>query len=144
MHLIGLTVVETCRRYLPRTAASTVSLKWPNDIYATYRGQPEKIGGIIVNNIPTTLPGSRNRILIGERNPPFDFCVSNATTGCGLNIRKHGPACSLSRLATTDISMEEVLANVMALLSRYWDEFLLADGSFAGFEERYKSAWIHK
>ena len=63
----------------------------------------------------------------------------DATTGCGLNVRKHGSVCSLSRLATTDISAEGVLDNVMALLSRYWDEFLLAGGSFAGFEERYKA-----
>jgi len=52
--------------------------------------------------------------------------------------------CSLSRLAATDISMEGVLAHLMARLSRYWDEFLLAGGSFAGFEERYKNAWIHR
>ena len=64
--------------------------------------------------------------------------------GCGLNVRKDGPVFSLSRLATTDISMERVLANLMARLSRYWDEFLLADGSFTGFEERYKNTWLHR
>jgi len=40
--------------------------------------------------------------------------------------------------------MERVLAHLMARLSRYWDEFLLAKGSFAGFEERYKDAWLHR
>ena len=65
-------------------------------------------------------------------------------TGCGLNVRKDGPLCSLSRLTTIDLSMERVLATMMAMLSRYWDEFLLADGSFAGFEERYKNAWLHR
>ena len=65
-------------------------------------------------------------------------------TGCGLNVRKDGPVLSLSRLANIDISMERVLANLMARLSQYWDEFLLVDGSFAGFEERYKNAWLHR
>ena len=40
--------------------------------------------------------------------------------------------------------MERVLATMMAMLSRYWDEFLAADGSFAGFEERYKNAGLHR
>ena len=68
MHLIGLTVVETCRLFLSDAIAPMVALKWPNDIYARVDGKLEKIGGIVVNNIPTTLPGSRSRILIGERN----------------------------------------------------------------------------
>jgi hypothetical protein len=74
----------------------------------------------------------------------FGLHVFNVIIGCGLNLRKHGPPCSLSRLASTDISMEGVLANLMARLSRYWDAFLLADGSFADFEERYKNAWLHR
>ena len=64
------------------------------------------------------------------REPPFEFRIFNAITGCGLNIRKYGPVCSLSTLAATDISMEGVLAQVMARFSQYWDEFLQADGSF--------------
>ena len=71
MHLIGLTVVETCRLYLPITTASAIALKWPNDIYATVKGRLEKIGGIVVNSIPRTHSGSRNRIVIGKGKPPF-------------------------------------------------------------------------
>jgi hypothetical protein len=40
--------------------------------------------------------------------------------------------------------MEEVLADIMARFSENWDEFLLASGSFAGFEERYRRAWLHR
>ena len=88
--------------------------------------------------------GQESELLLVRETPLFEFRLFNAITGCGLNVRKHGPVCSLSRLATTDISVEEVLAHVMARFSRYWDEFLLADGSFAGFEERYKNAWLHR
>ena len=73
LHLIGMTVVETCRHYLPNGTTSTVALKWPNDIYARVGARLEKIGGIVVNSIPTTLPGSRSRILIGERNPLSNY-----------------------------------------------------------------------
>jgi hypothetical protein len=68
MHLLGLTVVETCRLYLPETTAPSLVLKWPNDIYVNNNGQLEKIGGIVVNHIPVT-PGRRSRILIGKRTP---------------------------------------------------------------------------
>ena len=71
VHLISLTVVETCRLYLPITTASAITLKWPSDIYAIVKGRLEKIGEIVVNNIPRTLSGSRNRIVIGKENPPF-------------------------------------------------------------------------
>ena len=81
MHLIGLTIVETCRLYLPISTASAVALKWPNDIYATIKGRLEKIGEIVVNNIPRTLSGSRNRIVIGKGKPPFEFRLFNAITG---------------------------------------------------------------
>ena len=69
VHLISLTIVETCRLYLPITTASAAALKWPNEIYATVKGRLEKIGGIVVNNIPTTLSGSGQRIVIGEGTP---------------------------------------------------------------------------
>jgi len=72
MHLIGLTVVETCRHYLSNTTTSMIALKWPNDIYARVGNRLEKLGGIVVDNIPTP-PGSKNRILIGEWNPLFNF-----------------------------------------------------------------------
>lgn len=72
MHLLGLTVVETCRLCLPDTTA-VLALKWPNDIYASVDGRLEKIGGIFVNNIPGTPSGSRNRILIGERTSLLDY-----------------------------------------------------------------------
>jgi len=92
-----------------------------------------------------------SRLLLGQkaesslvRGTPFRITCFNAIIGCGLNLRKDGPVCSLSRLAATDVSMEGVLAHLMARLSQYWDEFLLAGGSFAGFEERYKNAWIHR
>ena len=68
----------------------------------------------------------------------------NAITGCGLDVRNDGPLCSLSRLTGAVLSMERVLANIMARLSVYWDEFLLAGGSFATFEERYKRVWLHR
>jgi biotin-(acetyl-CoA carboxylase) ligase len=67
--LLGLTVVETCRRRFLGSAAPRLALKWPNDIYASVNDQREKIGGIVVNYIPATLSGPRNRILIGERTP---------------------------------------------------------------------------
>jgi len=86
----------------------------------------KKIGGIVVNTI-TTPSGSGKKILIG----------------CGLDVRNNGPLCSLSRLAGTELSMERVLADIMVRFSVYWNEFLTVDGSFAGFEERYKRVWLH-
>jgi len=71
-HLLGLTIVETCRRWLLDTE-NGISLKWPNDIYGTLEGRYEKIGGIVVNSIPATQLGSRSRILIGERTPPSNY-----------------------------------------------------------------------
>jgi biotin-(acetyl-CoA carboxylase) ligase len=70
MHVLGLTVVETCRLYLPETTAPSLGLKWPNDIYVSDNGRLEKIGGIVVNHIPAN-PGQKSRILIGRRSPPF-------------------------------------------------------------------------
>jgi len=67
-----------------------------------------------------------------------------AITGCGLDVCNDGPLYSLSRLTDTEISMEGVLADIMARLSVYWDEFLMAGGSFAGFKERYKRVWFHR
>jgi len=40
--------------------------------------------------------------------------------------------------------MEGVLASIMARFSESWEQFLLAGGSFDGFDDRYKRAWLHK
>jgi biotin-(acetyl-CoA carboxylase) ligase len=68
VHLLGLTVVETCRLYLSETAAISLGLKWPNDIYMNDNGQLKKIGEIVVNHISVN-PGRKSRILIGKRTP---------------------------------------------------------------------------
>ena len=68
----------------------------------------------------------------------------NVITGCGLDVLNGGPLCSLSQLTNEPPSMERVLANIVARFSVCWDEFLLAGGSFAGFEGRYKRVWLHR
>ena len=135
--------METCRLYLSSTT-NELALKWPNDIYASVHGELHKIGAIVVNTIPATRSGSGNRILIGEEFLPFELFAFTAITGCGLDVCNDGPLYSLSRLTGAEISMERVLAAIMARLSMYWDEFLMAGGSFAGFEERYKHVWLHR
>ena len=71
-HLLGLSVVEACRSFVPNPAAGP-ALKWPNDIYAKVDGRLEKIGAIVVNTIPTTQFGSVKRILIGEGISPSTY-----------------------------------------------------------------------
>ncbi|KAF7329723.1 BPL/LPL catalytic domain-containing protein [Mycena kentingensis (nom. inval.)] len=121
-YLFALAVVEACHA----SGATSVQLKWPNDIYAATDEGPKKIGGILVN---TSFGGGKVEIVIGS----------------GLNVLNPPPITSLAQLGeqSSAPSMERTGAAILVKFERMWDVFVEGKGSFEPFMELYLQRWMH-
>ncbi|KAJ6588314.1 biotin-protein ligase [Mycena capillaripes] len=130
-YLFALAVVEACRdESVLGEAASSVRLKWPNDIYA-FLGDGEgakKIGGILIN---TSFAGGNVDIVIGS----------------GLNVLNPPPITSLSQLLPPEddhlLSMERTAAAILVKFEQMWSVFVNGRGSFEPFMDLYLQRWMH-
>lgn len=64
--------------------------------------------------------------------------------GCGINVLNPMPTTSLSQLnPETNLSMEKLIATIMAKFETMWDVFVLHKGSFHPFMDLYLERWLH-
>jgi len=64
--------------------------------------------------------------------------------GCGINVLNPMPTTSLSQLnLDTTLSMEKLIATIMAKFETMWDVFVLHKGSFHPFMDLYLERWLH-
>ena len=73
--------------------------------------------------------------------------MDSSNSGCGLNVNSPPPIASLASLLPPGedrtISMELMLALIMAKFDTMWDKFLINKGSFEPFMDLYLDRWLH-
>ncbi|KAJ3196907.1 biotin holocarboxylase synthetase [Irineochytrium annulatum] len=140
-YLFALAVVEAVVSK-PGYENLPLSIKWPNDIYCSYKGEKgaefKKLGGILVSS---SFSGGRFSLVIG----------------CGINIANSKPTLCVNDVVrqyneTTEgdklppISLEETLARILTSFDVIYADFTSGRGQSFAFEpflERYYRRWLH-
>lgn len=137
-YLLSLAVVDAIRDLRPTLE---VRIKWPNDIYLAVPSG---------TNLSTAMnfehEGKKYAKISGSLITTSYYQGKYIMTlGIGINVSNPHPTISLNSALPSNeaILMEELFATLMVKISRYYLEFVAAGGSFAPFEERYYSKWLH-
>ena len=131
-YLAGIAIVESLKSFhgLKNLA---VSIKWPNDIYASInpseKSSYKKVGGIIVSS-------------------SFERGEFTLVIGIGVNISNSTPTVSINDIIKNSLpdadllSREQVLAKFFVYFDKMYKEFTRND-SFSSFEDLYYRNWLH-
>lgn len=136
-YLVSLAVAEAIIMLRPSLG---IRIKWPNDIYLQVPSSSPSLSNTFESRGIKYAKVSGSLITTSWHQERYIM-----TLGIGINVSNLQPSISLNSLLppAQGISMEELFATVLICFSEIYQGFLAADCSFAPFEDRYYSLWLH-